>query len=239
MKNKKVGIITQARMGSSRLPGKVLKEIKGKALLAYHIERLKSAGYPIFIATSIEKVDDLIESFCLENGYSCFRGSEQDVLDRFYQCAKKNELDIIVRVTSDCPLIDGELIDLGVKTFLSEGRDDLYVSNCIERTYPRGFDFEIFSRVLLNKAAEEASENFEREHVTPFIRKHSENRNILRKEDRSSYRLTVDTSDDFSLMEELLDKHQADKLTHEEIIKVMNSHSHLKLINAHVEQKKA
>jgi spore coat polysaccharide biosynthesis protein SpsF len=236
-----IGIISQARMTSTRLPGKVLKVIRDKSLLHYHVDRLRESGLPVYIATTINKSDDPIADFCADRSLNCYRGSEQDVLGRFYQCAKENKLDVIVRVTSDCPLIDGALIKENVQFFLDQNDEDLYLSNGIEETFPRGFDFEIFSFASLKDANEHAKSDYQREHVTPFIIENSSGKikmqNISMRPDSSAYRLTVDTSEDFLLVQKLIEEYNADQLNYFQIIDLLRRHPELAKINQHIKQK--
>ena len=139
-------------MTSTRLPGKVLKLIGGRPMLHYHIDRLRWSEMPIFIATTVNKTDDPIVDFCVERNIPFYRGQEDNVLSRYYECAKQNNLDVIVRVTSDCPLVDGTLIRDAWNVYKNSFSTYDYISNCIERTYPRGFDFEIFSFNYLEEA---------------------------------------------------------------------------------------
>ncbi len=149
----RIEIFIQARMGSTRLPGKVLKKVSGKALLDYLVERLADAKEVdgVVILTSIEEADDVIEHFCQERGIACYRGSENDVLDRYYQTALQRKPDGIVRVTADCPLVDPEVLDDVVREFKDNYPKFDYVSNGLERTFPRGLDVEIFSFEALKK----------------------------------------------------------------------------------------
>lgn len=240
---KKIGIITQARTTSTRLPRKVLLSINEKTVLEYHLDRLKLSGYPVFVATTINQTDDDIVKLCDAQTVPCYRGSEHDVLSRFYECAKKFKLDVVVRVTSDCPLIDGGLIKDGVHKFLSSQNSNTYVSNCIARTYPRGFDYEVFSFDSLEKAFINGTETVEREHVTPFIRNVLKNTGVnlidmKRVPDASQYRLTLDESDDWILIKKLIEEFQADQKNADEIIRILESNVKLSQINAHIEQKK-
>jgi len=238
----KVGIISQARMTSTRLPGKVLKTINEKTLLQYHLQRLKMSSYPVVAATTVNKTDDPIVESCEKDGIPFHRGSEQDVLTRYYEAAQKFGFELIVRVTSDCPLIDGNLILQSVQSHIKSEQPWLYTSNCIERTYPRGFDFEIFSFAMLKEAHEKANSQSEREHVTPYIHqnKHGKTRfqHIKRAPDMSSYRLTVDEPDDFRLIQTLIQDYHCDQMNEDQIAKVLLDHPELKQINQHIEQKK-
>jgi spore coat polysaccharide biosynthesis protein SpsF len=181
-----VGII-QARMGSSRLPGKVLLDIAGQPMLVYVVERARRAETvaEVVVATTQDPADDPIEALCHEKGYSCFRGSTFDVLDRYYQAARFSRAEIIVRVTADCPVIDPQVIDETVYALLGEKRvpDDLYLvrydfaANRLpppwSRTYPIGLDTEVCTFPALERAWKEAEESFHREHVMPYLYDHS------------------------------------------------------------------
>jgi spore coat polysaccharide biosynthesis protein SpsF len=238
----RIGVISQARMTSTRLPGKVLKEIKGRSLLDYHVLRLRKSGFPVIIATTSLKTDDPIAQFCQLQELPIFRGDEMDVLSRYEGAAQKHSLDLIVRVTSDCPLIDGDLIRQGVETYLRMQKSWLYLSNCLERTFPRGFDFEIFSREMLSESFNRAQSSSEREHVTPYIHQNRHGKtqfhHIKRSPDMSSYRLTVDEPADFELMRRLIEDFECEKKNQDEICKVLIENPDLKSINAHIEQKK-
>jgi len=162
--------IIQARMGSTRLPGKVLADINGAPMLWHVMHRVQSARSidHVAVATSNNSVDDPLVEFCLKNDYQFFRGSETDVLDRFYQAAKRFKAKVVVRITADCPLIDSLVIDKVVKTYLQGDYD--YVTNTLHYTYPDGVDVEVFSFAALQTARQEAKSPLEREHVTPYLR---------------------------------------------------------------------
>ncbi|QDK43251.1 acylneuraminate cytidylyltransferase [Bacteriovorax stolpii] len=238
----KIGIISQARMTSTRLPGKVLKKVKDKTLLEYHVERLKKAGdAELCIATTVNETDDSIVQFCQENHIKFYRGSEEDVLSRYYECALANKYDVVVRVTSDCPLVDGELIKKGLEAYQREPFVNKYVSNSIQRTFARGFDFEIFSFDLLEQAYKNATEYSDREHVTPFIKNKIldiKKIDILNKQDNSNLRITVDEPDDFNLVQELILNYSAATKGYEEIESILLNNKHLIALNQHIEQKK-
>ena len=239
----KVGIISQARMSSSRLPGKVLKKSNGLTLLHYHLQRLRKSGYPVFIATTKNITDDPIVDFCNNNFVEFSRGDEQNVLERFYECALKYDLSVIVRVTSDCPLIDGEMIADAVDNYLNFKSTNLYYSNCIERTYPRGFDFEIFTFDMLKEAFEKSNTQSEKEHVTPFFYQNKSKEFTLlhyrSSENHSNFRITVDTEEDFELMNLLIEKYNCAEKSGLEIIEILKKNPQLSKLNEHIEQKKA
>jgi len=233
------GIITQARMSSTRLPEKVMKRVKGKAILEYHIERLLQSGYPVFIATTVNEVDDIVVKFAEDHGIGYYRGDEDNVLKRYYECASKFSLDVITRVTSDCPLVDGSIIKQSIDRYLELQDTQVYLSNYIERTFPRGFDFEVFSFRLLETAYNNANEDFDKEHVTPYIRKDRSVifQHVTRKEDKSNYRITLDTAEDFELISKLMGEYSCENKTAEEIIRVLDLHPELVSINSHIQQK--
>lgn len=229
-------------MTSTRLPGKVLLPIGGQPLLHYHVERLRASGFPLYLAITTNAADDPLADFAASNHLAYVRGDEHDVLSRYALCAREHELDVLVRVTSDCPLLDGELLGHSIQEYLRADDARLYLSNVLERTFPRGFDFEIFSRELLEEAAQHATLASDREHVTPYIHQNRLGRirfrHIRRSEDRSAYRLTVDTAEDFELIRLLIEEHGAAALSADELIALLDQHPELVALNAHVEQKK-
>src|SRR5215813_1256921 len=170
----KISAIIQARMGSTRLPGKVLMNIGGRSALARVVRRLSRATliHHVIVATSDLPADDAIVKECARLAVACFRGSESDVLDRYYWAAKANDASAVVRITSDCPLIDPQLVDETIQAFETAQAD--YASNVIPRTYPRGLDTEGFTTEGLAWAWLEAREPHQREHVTPFFHEHLE-----------------------------------------------------------------
>jgi glutamate-1-semialdehyde 2,1-aminomutase len=195
--------ILQARFSSSRLPGKVLKPIMGMPMLALQVERvLKSKMIDqLIVATSTDPEDDAIELLCLQINIPCFRGSLNDVLDRFYQAARPWQLTQIVRLTGDCPLIDPEVIDSVIDFHLAGNYD--YTSNTLRPTFPDGLDVEVFRFSILEKAWEEATLPSQREHVTPFIYNQPERfriANRVHSENLSHLRWTVDEPEDFELI---------------------------------------
>ncbi len=167
---KKTVAIIQARLGSTRLLGKVLKIIGDRPMLQWVVDRAKrTIGIDeVVVATTESVADDPVAQWCSEKGINCFRGSEHDVLDRYYQAAKAFHADIVLRITADCPLIDPLVIERGLQQFHAGGAD--YVSNTLRYTYPDGLDVEIFSFEALSCAWEEAQKPSEREHVTPYMR---------------------------------------------------------------------
>jgi len=207
MRKKRVGIIVQARMSSTRLPGKVMKKISGKPMLEHIVERLlqvKKAN-KIIIATTVNKSDDKIVNLAQAMRVNYFRGNENDVLGRYYDAAKKFHLDVIVRITSDCPVIDPHLIETMLKDYLEGKKIDCF-SNALKRTYPRGLDVEIFSFQVLAQTEKEAKTKYQREHVTPYIYGHPEIFKVVQKKydkNYANYRLTVDTKEDLELIRKI------------------------------------
>ena len=208
-------LITQARTGSSRLPNKVLKKIKNKTLLEIHLDRIKEVKNisKIIVATTIKKEDDIIENEAKRLDVSFSRGSENDVLDRFYQAVKMNKPDLVVRLTSDCPLIDPVLIDAVIEKAIVEKVD--YCSNTLIESFPDGQDIEVFTFKALEKAWENSVLISEREHVTPYIKKNSSffKKSIFTafsyESNLSQYskvRMTVDEPNDLITIEKLIEK---------------------------------
>jgi spore coat polysaccharide biosynthesis protein SpsF len=211
-------------------------------MLDHHLDRLEDAGLPIVLATTINDTDDPIVDLANRRKVSVFRGSEKDVLSRFVGAAEAFEFDAIVRVTSDCPLIDPALIIRGVQAFCDRNDPWLYVSNALTRTYPRGMDFEVFSRRALQLANNKATATYQREHVTPFFYQMGDPRirleNIAGSSDMSAYRVTLDTPEDYALLKRLIEDYEGEALTVEGIVSVLAAHPDLASINRHVEQKK-
>jgi spore coat polysaccharide biosynthesis protein SpsF len=238
----RVGIITQARTTSTRLPRKVLLPIGGRTVLDHHLDRLVRSGLPVLVATTTNETDDEIEALASGRGLAVHRGSESDVLSRFAECAAEHSLDVVVRVTSDCPLIDGALIADAVREWIAAEDPRLYLSNTVTRTFPRGFDFEVFSGEALAEADAQATSPAEREHVTPWMYAEPADRFHVRglswPSDKSSYRITLDTTEDLELVRRLVEEHHAESLSCAEIIGVLDAHPELAEINRHVEQKK-
>ena len=243
----KVVCLVLARVGSTRLPGKILKEICGKTILHHEIDRLKKCKEidEIVIATTDKEDDDKIVNEAKKLSVKYFRGSENDVLSRFYYSAKENNADIIVRVTSDCPCIDFEILDKMLIYFKDKYKEKQvdYLSNTIKRTYPRGYDIEIFTFSALEKSYINAKKEYEREHVTPYI--YDKTNNFLKlsfenTEDYSKYRVTLDTIEDFivikNIFENLYYKNPYFKLN--DVVQYLNNNLHIVDINKHIEQKK-
>jgi len=234
--------ILQARTSSTRLPNKVLKKVNNKELLLYECERiLKSKKIDkLIIATSIDKSDDAIEEFCLKNNLEVFRGSLEDVLGRYYHCAKnfkeKQNLQSlnIVRITGDCPLIDPIVIDEVIDSFEKHNVD--YASNTLIPTYPDGTDVEVFTYDALKEAYLKATLNLEKEHVTPYIRNSGEFKkcNLSAPSDFSHIRLTVDEKEDFELIKIVLENlyPKNPDFTYLNVVSYMSKNPYLFTINS-------
>jgi len=233
--------VVQARMGSTRLPGKVLANLGGDTVLARVVHRLRRATRVegIVIATTHARLDEAIVQECGRLKISCFRGSEHDVLDRYYQAAQSYPAKAIVRITADCPLIDSELVDETISLFNAEHAD--YGSNLLPRRFPRGLDVEVFSTSALEKAWRHANKPYEREHVTPYFYQHPELFRLVALQaeaDHSQYRWTVDTVDDLKLLRTIYAHFSnRDDFSWIEAVQLMEREPELAEINSHVIQK--
>lgn len=241
----KADVIIQARMTSTRLPGKILMPVLDKPLLKYQIERLRRAKSvsKIIIATTENKTDDPIIEFCKSNELLFYRGSENDVLSRYYDAATKYDCHSIVRITSDCPVIDPVIVDKVIDFFFNSEKKCDYASNCLVRTFPRGMDTEVFTYQALARAFKSAVEVPDREHVTPYIYRNPGEfniSNITDANDNSCYRLTVDTSDDFELIKRIIESLYPKNpfFSLNEILTLMSANPEWFKINMHIEQKK-
>jgi spore coat polysaccharide biosynthesis protein SpsF len=195
--------IIQARMGSTRLPGKVLMDVAGETMLARVMHRVRRARLidELLVATTDRPADDAIVAECRKCSVPVSRGDQDDVLDRYFRAAQLAKAEIVVRITSDCPLIDPEITDKTIAAFL-EARPD-YASNTLVRTYPRGLDTEVISVAALARAWQEARKPYEREHVTPYIYEHPAEFKVLSvtgDADYSAHRWTVDTPEDLEFV---------------------------------------
>lgn len=234
----KVLAITQARYGSTRLPAKILKEVNGISLLETHLRRILKSKLinKLMVATTDEEGAHFIVDIAKKVGVDYYQGSVNDVLDRFYQTAKPYQPDYVVRVTSDCPLIDAEIIDLTIRKAIDTGVD--YCTNVYPPMFPDGMDCEVIKFSVLEEAWKEATLKSDREHVTEFIGKNSPAEggkrytyaNLNAKEDNSDLRITVDTPEDFEAVKSLLEK-VGDKASCEEYVKYLREHKDIIEIN--------
>jgi len=238
----RVVAIVQARLGSTRLPRKVLEDIRGATMLARTVRRLQAASEltEVTIATSTGVEDNQIAEEAARLGVRCSHGSELDVLERYERAADEFEADVIVRVTSDCPLIDPEVVSDTVRQFLIGDPVD-YCSNILTRTFPRGLDTEVISRDALVRTTHEARRPAEREHVTPYIYGHPERfrlRSVENDEDWSELRWTVDVADDLALVREIYAAFApAELFRWRDVLGLIRSRPELATWNAHVAQK--
>ena len=237
-------IIVQARMTSTRLPGKVLLPLAGEPMLVRLLERLRRVqrAQRIVIATTTNAADDAIAALCAQQGVPCHRGSEHDVLARYADAARLHGADTVVRITSDCPLIDPALIDQVIAAY-EEGDSD-YVSNMLPPTWPYGMAVEVFSAAALAQAHAEATQAAEREHVTPFIYWHPERyrlRNVASPVDLSQHRWTVDTPEDYALVGRLFDHLMSTHphFTQADVLALLDQHPDWIALNQHIQQKPA
>lgn len=231
-------------MTSQRLPGKVLIKISGKPILTLIFERLRACNNisDIILAIPDTEQNDILEEYAKKINCNLFRGSENDVLLRYYRAAEVFNVDTIVRITSDCPLVDPQIIDGMIEGYLNNAFDYLAVG--IEGNYPRGLDAEVFSFETLKKVNTEAHFGYEREHVTPYIYGHPELFRIhfveaREKLRRPDLRLTVDSEEDLQLMREVFKRlyNNENVFSIEAVIDLLDAHPELKAINAHVHQK--
>jgi len=238
--------IMQARTGSTRLPEKILKKIKKKTVLQHDIDRVLKAKNidKLVIATTERFEDDVIINIAKNNSVGYFRGSENDVLSRYYFAAKKYNAEIVIRITSDCPLIDPEIIDNMVNEFIKlrciENLD--YLSNKIKMTYPRGLDVEVFSFEALEKTFREATQKFEKEHVTPYIYLNPKKfriKNYENDRDYSMLRWTLDTEEDFLLIKTIYDQlYDKNKIfLFKDILRCVQDNPKISKLNEHIKQK--
>lgn len=240
---KKVAII-QARMGSTRLAGKILSKLEDKLMLEHIHTRLTKCKNldDIIIATTTESNDDVVEKLAQKNNYKYFRGSSADVLNRYYETAKHYNADIIVRITADCPLICPKLVDKDIELYIN-GDYDL-VSPRSSDGLIRGLDNEVLSFKLLEKLNNSVTDISEREHVTLHILHNPNTYKILSPEIddyyKRNYRLTVDEKDDFRLIEEIYKRlyKTGEIIDIKDVVQLLDSNSDLAKMNAHVEQKK-
>lgn len=235
-----IAAIIQARMSSTRLPGKVLKKVLGKTLLEHQLDRIRSASKldRIVVATSTSVSDSVIADLCREKKIECFRGSENDVLGRYYECAKSIGADTIVRLTADCPLSDPDIVDKVVGLFLASGAD--YAGNTVPPNtskFPDGTDVEVFTMASLERANKECKDPHDREHVTFYFWKHNNGfklAQLANSKDYSKYRFTVDYPEDFEVVKfilKALDKRKS--FGHvDEIIEILDSNPEVKAKNS-------
>lgn len=237
MRNMKQNVlcVIQARFGSTRLPGKVLLTLAGKTVLERVIERASASTCidDLIVATTTNKDDKKIATLCMRKKIKVYCGSEDDVLDRFYQAASLLKASVVVRITADCPLIDPAVIDKVIRAHNAKDVD--YTSNVLVPTYPDGQDVEVFTFEALRRAWQEAKLTSQREHVTPYIRdsKKFKCANVANPRDLSAYRLTLDEKNDYRLMQAVYKHFSAQKnFTMREIIAFLDANLEVRRINS-------
>lgn len=235
--------IIQARMGSTRFPGKIGKDLGGKPVLVRCVERAKRAASlnAVIVATTDEPSDEAVVALCKEHEYPWFRGSQDDVLDRYYQTAQQYDADVVVRITSDCPLIEPDVIDRVVQAFCQMPELD-YASNILPpRTFPRGLDVEVFSFATLEQAWQSDTNPNWREHVTPYMHRQPDVfklHGVFNDVDYSHYRWTVDTMEDLAFVRKIYDAFAGDDtFSWREVLHLLERHPEWQEINRSVQQK--
>jgi len=237
-------LVVQARMGSSRLPGKTMLVVNGKTVIRHMLERLKRCRSVDRVVLSVPESakDKVLIDQAIKLDIEYFAGSELDVLDRFYQTSARYAPAHVVRCTGDCPLIDPHIVDNIVKAHIHNNND--YTSNALIKSYPYGFEVEVIRFETLAVTADEAKEAYEREHVTPFVYQHPKRfkvQNILadKKHHRPDLRLCVDTKEDFELVSRVFAKLDtgSNHFSIEDVIDLINHHTDWIKINSHIKQK--
>jgi spore coat polysaccharide biosynthesis protein SpsF len=237
-----VGII-QARTGSTRLPGKVLMDVLGKPMLSRVIERAKRTKLikELIVATTVKPSDDPVVRLCEVNGWTYYRGAEDDVLDRYFRAAQVHLADVVVRITSDCPLVDPGIMDTVVQVFLDDQQNVDYVANNLQPvSFPRGLDVEVISFSALKKAWEQDGNLIWREHVTPYIYRHPELfrlRGVTNDQDYSAMRWTVDTLEDLEFVRRIYSHFGNDLFSWRDVLLALENHPDWLAINRHIGQK--
>lgn len=234
-------ILVQARMRSQRLPGKVMKKIAGRPMIGILFDRLRQSGLDILLATSLLSADDPLAEFARAERIDVFRGDETNVLQRFYLATKERHRDVLVRVTGDNPLTDGQAIHDNVAKYRGLNNPRCYYSSGGPKGMPLGTAFEIFSRELLDEAYRNATQPGELEHVTPYMHQNRPGDIAITRVDTwgsaSQYRLTVDTEEDFSLINQLVTRFGCDKKSVDEIVAILNENPRLAQLNKGVAQR--
>jgi spore coat polysaccharide biosynthesis protein SpsF len=251
----KVVAIVQARMGSTRLPGKVLKDLEGETMLARVVQRLSRSRLidEVLIATTDRAADNAIVEECRRCSVQVFRGDEDDVLDRYFHAAQLTKAEVVVRITSDCPLIDPEVTDKTIAAFLNPASLNLpflnpqgqampdYASNRLVQTYPRGLDTEVMTIQALERCWRAANQPYERTHVTPYIYEHPGEFKILSvtgEKDASRHRWTVDTPEDLEFVRAIYARFKGrDDFREADILALLEREPELTELNRSIMQK--
>ncbi|MFH1171411.1 MAG: glycosyltransferase family protein [bacterium] len=241
--DQKTHIIIQARMGSTRLPGKVMMDLSGKPNLWHVIKRCQASkrASDVIVATTTNSEDDILQTTCEAWGISHHRGSANDVLSRYAETVQRFPSDIIVRITADCPFVDPAIID----RIIDELGDAHYATNIFDREFPHGLDIEVMTRSALEETQRSATTSFHREHVTPYIREHKHDlfsiRRFLMPEEYRfpQFRLTLDTPLDYQLLRTLYERfyREGELISVPELLAWLQEHPEIAGINQHVQQK--
>ncbi len=238
----KVNAIIQARCGSSRFPKKVFADIEGKPLIWHVINRLSYAKTidDVVVATTTSSKDDKIEQWCRKEKVYCFRGNEEDVLNRYYMASKTYPSDVVVRITADDPFKEPKVIDEVVKKILDENLD--LVTNNFPPSFPEGLDCEAFTYAVLETMEKTARDPFEREHVTQYVYRNPDLfqiGNVSSDQPLSSYRWTIDTEDDYEMVKAINANRKKDTegiLLMNEILAILQEHPEIEMINSNVKR---
>jgi len=227
--------IIQARMGSSRLPGKVMQKIsENKTVIDFVVDQLQESKMieKIIVAIPDQIEDNVTYDHLISRNISTYRGSLNNVLDRFYQCANSNSSSIIIRITADCPLIDPDIVDKVIKKFIENKFD--YVANTHPRTFPYGTETEVFSFNALKIAWEETDDEFDKEHVTPYFYKNPDKfkiGNFSQKTNQSNYRWTIDYEEDLEFVKKVVHKIQKNPILTQHIVDLLEKNPEIVKIN--------
>lgn len=225
-------------MGSTRLPGKILKDLGGKKVLEHVVDRcrLSKKVEDVIVATSTLEKDNATEDFLKSKKIKYFRGDERDVLKRYFYCAKEHQLDLVVRVTADCPFLDPDILDRLIELSIKEDADYTSISNSTFRSFPHGVEAEVIKFSALQRAFEEATSDFDKEHVCPYIHKTKREEfkiSLLKAKEQETYpevRITLDTPQDYEACKELL-KFLSKDFSTADIVKIYKENPYLKEIN--------
>ncbi len=239
---KRVVAIIQARIGSTRLPGKVLEDLAGEPMVARVVTRVTRAATvdETVVATTVLPGDDVLADLCAARGWKCSRGSSDDVLDRYHAAAEEFGAEVVVRVTSDCPLIDPDVIDAVVESFAASPGVDYAANTLPPRTFPRGLDVEVMAMQSLEAAWRDDSDAATREHVTPYLYRHPERFQLLAVRnavDLSAHRWTVDTAEDLDFARHVYAVFAADDFTWHDVLAELHVHPEWAALNQGVRQK--
>ncbi len=213
-------------MGSTRLPGKIALPFGDTTILGFMLERLKFSKFQenIIVLTTEEGIDDTTEEIAKKNGVNVFRGSTNDLIQRYLKAAKLHNLDIIVRLTGDCPLIDSKILDLMVDLFLyNYGRIE-FLTNCFQRTFARGMDIEIFTLSLLEKLDSICHLPYEREHIVPYVEENAREFKFFEypnERNDSKYRLTIDTIEDYETLKSCISYFSSKKFSYNDLVQMI------------------